>query len=227
MANRRIGNLHVIALVDKIGKERIYSVECVCGTRGKITETGLYNRVSCGCSSVVRPHRLGLRIASYTFTRFVGEHDGRHMYAIRCEACGGRNVVSHRYSRSRCPSCPRIIQVRGRQIDLTAEARRIGIHENALRQRLQRMPITRALSMPRTKRGGHKGCHGVVSYRGVIDTIPGHLERLDALSRKGAVYYWIRKGLAPIDALDRCIDTPEGLQILLELFPAPKSRVAC
>lgn len=221
---KRVGNFYVIGLIDRIGGERILRVQCVCGTVGKISESSLKDNISCGCSEVVRPHRLGLKIHCYTFTRFVGEEGGKHLYEIECEKCDSSGVVvPHSYSRDRCPACPKIMVVGGQQIDLSSEAERIGIHVNALRQRLQRMEPEKALSMPRKPRGGCRGKHGKCMFRGVLDTIPGHLRRVGALNKKGSVYYWVRRGMKPEAALEKCVDTQEGLEVLQRLFPAQRA----
>jgi len=221
MPYRRIGNFFVIGLIDRVDGEKVYRVQCVCGMTGKIGELSLRSRVSCGCTKLVRPHRLGLKVNCYTFSRLVGESGGKHMYEIDCSRCGGSSVVPHSYSRDKCPECPRTMVVEGVKVDLTSEAKRIGIHVNALRQRLQRMSLEEALSMPRRDVGGCRGRHGKVFFRGVTDTVPGHLRRIGAANKKGAVYYWIRSGMEPQEALSRCLDTPEGLETLRRLFPAP------
>jgi len=240
MIGKKIKNLFVIELVSKVGQERIYRTRCVCGKVGKITETGLRSRVSCGCSTLVRPHLLGLRIGTYTFVDFVGERGKVHMYVIDCSLCSHRHLVDHRYRRPGCPGCSRKKQ----SIPLVREAERLGIHPNALAQRLDYMGREQAIEVPRKATGGHRGRHGRFPYLGYTDTVMGHLRRLGKKPKRGSVYYWIKRGMDPVEALSfvlsknpyefsepgkrrRVVSTQQGLEILDELFPSLCAKKAC
>ena len=201
MIKKRFNNLYVLSLINKINGERIYKVECVCGRKGRIPESGLSSRISCGCTKLVRRHVLGVSRGTYRFTKFLREENNRHVYQVDCSACGKSSEAYDNFHLEKCPSCPYVTVFEGVSVNMTAESERIGITPEALWQRMKRLGLERALSMPRSGRGGMKGVHGKFMLNGVMDYIPGHLARIGNPVKKSRVYYWVRKGMKPLDAL--------------------------
>jgi len=208
-------NLHVISLVDVLSGQKIYRVRCVCGSVGKITETGLLSKVSCGCTNVVAPYKLGLRVVCYTFKKFLREEGDKHIYEIECDHCQSTSEIDHRYRSSRCPTCPIMKTYDGIEINLTVEAARLGIHVSSLDDRLKRMPVHRALNMPKTNHGGKKGIHGKCTVRGFTSGVAAHLRRWGIYHRKPAVYWRIRSGVTPANSVEYYL-LDEG--ITLDIF---------
>ena len=224
---RRIGNYHIIALVDRIQGENIYRVECVCGSVGRASRASMKAHQSCGCTSIVKRHRLGLKINDYTFTKFLGDcPSGKyHLYEIECDTCGETSVVRNTFARDRCPKCPRIVEIDGELVNLKQEAAKAGLTYQGFLARLKVKTIQEARLSPKSNRGGRRGIHGQFAFRGVTDYAVGHLRRLGLMHRKPAVYSWIRSGSTPLEAVERVLfeerGEARGLDILERLFPAP------
>jgi len=201
-----VGNFYIIDLIDKIGFEKIYKVQCVCKSIGSITESGLNAKISCGCTNIIGPHRIGLSVHCYQFIRFLGDNNGRHLYEISCNNCRTNSIVHGNYGKKLCPSCPRSCIVNGIHVKLDEEAKRIGIHRNALRQRFNRMRVDEAIVRVRSNVGGKKGIHGKVWFHNILDSIPNHLKRINKINKRAFVYYWIRKGTDPSIAIQMAVD---------------------
>lgn len=203
---KRFKNFYIIDLVDNVNNELIYNVQCICGSIGNISATGILSVISCGCTSIVGKHKIGLTYRNYTFIKFVGDKDGMQVYEIHCDKCNNNSHVHAKYHHRLCPKCPKEVKIDGKYIDIESDAKRIGIHVNAMRQRLLSKSVEDALSMPKTNRGGKKGIHGNCYFQNILDSVPNHLKRLGLFSRKGFIYYWVRRGVDPSVALQMAVD---------------------